>query len=77
MYVLVICRTGDWFCSEQCSHIRDTLNGQVARGVLPLEGGLSWQMLRGIDGSDASSTALATATTLLQVPVLYNCPLLP
>ena len=50
--------------------IREALTEQVGKGPVPLEGELSWQLLRGMDGSEANTVALNTAATLLQVAVL-------
>lgn len=58
---------GEWFCCSQCGHIRDQLTQQVGKGPIPMEDELSWQVLRGVDGTDASADALAKATALLQV----------
>ena len=46
---------------------------QVAKRVVPLENDLSWQMLRGADGSAASAAALETAAALLQAGSWLYC----
>lgn len=66
---------GDWFCCEACTGIRGALMQQVAKGAVPVEGeGLSWQMLRGAGGSEASAATLATATALLQASLDAGLP---
>ena len=60
---------GDWFCSPQCSSIREQLTACVQRGDMPVQGceDVSWQILRGSDGTEATAEALNLAQTILQV----------
>ena len=60
---------GDWFCSPQCSSIREQLSACVQRGDQPLQGceDVSWQILRGSDGTEATAQALDLAQIILQV----------
>ena len=60
---------GNWFCSPDCVRVREELTQCVQRGSVPMQGceDVSWQILRGSDGSQATDAALATAQHILQV----------
>ena len=65
---------GDWFCSSGCRTIKDFLCEQVLAGDTPVESehtgcahGYTWQLLKGKDGSSATTRCLRTAVEVLQV----------
>ena len=60
---------GAWFCSPDCTRVREELTQCVQRGCVPLQGceDVSWQILRGSDGTEATEQTLATAQSILQV----------
>ena len=47
----------------------------MQRGCVPLQGceDVSWQILRGADGTEATDEVLATAQSILQVAALCPC----
>ncbi|KAK9810346.1 hypothetical protein WJX72_009121 [[Myrmecia] bisecta] len=57
---------GDWFCSPECHSINDSLRARVLAGPVPISGDHTWQLLRGKDGTHATTWALKSAAELLQ-----------
>ena len=59
-----LCGTGEWHCSPECKGIATRMRERVSSVPVPLQGEYSWQVLRGKDGTHATTWALKAA----QVP---------
>ncbi len=57
---------GAWFCSPECTSVKDLLKAWVAAGDVPLTQSHSWQLLNGKDGSISTGKTLRVALDLLQ-----------
>ncbi|CAL8466932.1 g6468 [Coccomyxa elongata] len=56
---------GDWHCSPECAGIAARMHERVSSVAMPLEGEYSWQILRGKDGTHATTWALKAAQEIL------------
>lgn len=61
---------GDWYCSAECGGIAARMRERAGGVAVPLEGEYSWQILRGKDGTHATTWALKAAQVRARPHVL-------